>query len=53
MMNSQLGRTILSASSSTPDAMAAAPDEDGSYGEIDHVISSLAAELTEERRPGG
>jgi|GraSoiStandDraft_41_1057321.scaffolds.fasta_scaffold1088426_2 hypothetical protein len=42
MISSQLGRTVLSGSPMPPDRQQAAPDEDGSYGELVELIDRAA-----------
>ena len=48
MMMSQLGRALLSDSSSSPDEQEARSDEKGSYSEIMDAIDRIIEEVEEE-----
>ena len=57
MMTSQLGRVILSTSTSSEDEMHAHPDPDGRYGPLDEILAAIAAaqaaaESGDDRGPG-
>lgn len=43
-MSSQLWRTVLAGSSLSPDQQEAAPDDDGSYGELAEAIDEIVGE---------
>jgi hypothetical protein len=58
MMSSQLGRTILGGTASSPDEMSAKPDQDGRYGPLDELLEKVVAdarsgsEVGDDRGPG-
>ena len=48
----QLTKIVLSQTSGSTDEQAAAPDEDGSYGELMDAIDGFLEQISEDERPG-